>query len=295
MYQYSVILANVGFIKNNIFMMGTLHQWCLKTQQGLIDSLQQSHQWHTRQHRMGTGHSATITHGSVIEKGVISVSRIAGDHLPSTSLEQNALNVPFEATGLSLILHPLSPYHPTAHLNVRYFETRDTQWLGAGWDLTPFVIDSNVNTVWHRTTAELCQPFGTFLTWHEACNRYFYLTHRQEYRGIGGFFVDKWQPNASDCNLFLTNLPTLWWSAYGVLLQNNTPFTQEDRTFQAMRRARYVEFNLLQDRGTWFGLQSGGDPDAVLASMPPMATWHLDHPWQARHQALCAWFEQCAE
>ncbi len=233
----------------------------------------------------GGGVTRVLREVAVFEKGGVNFSHVKGDHLPksaSTKRKQIAQKA-FEATGVSVVLHPLNPYVPTVHMNVRFFiadpySDSPTWWFGGGYDLTPcygFVKDC---VHWHQTAKSACDPFGNGLyeKYKAWCDEYFYLAHRQESRGIGGLFFD-------DLNIwpfsrtldFVKSVANSFTVAYGPIVDRRKghPYTEAERQFQCYRRGRYVEFNLVYDRGTLFGLQSGGRTESILMSMPPTVQW----------------------
>ncbi len=231
----------------------------------------------------GGGVTRVIEDGSVFERGGVNFSRVHGRNLPpsaSASRPQLA-GKSFEAAGLSLVLHPRNPYCPTVHLNVRFFSTREENpvwWFGGGMDLTPFYGFEEDARHFHATCRDALAPFGPdyyprFKRW---CDEYFHLKHRGEPRGIGGiFFDDLAEASAFD---LVKSVGDHFLKAYVPILERRRshPFGESQRSFQAYRRGRYVEFNLVHDRGTLFGLQSGGRTESILVSMPPRAEWRYD-------------------
>ena len=229
--------------------------------------------------------SRLVEEGNVIERGGVNFSHVMGAKLPpSASAHRPDLGgKPLEAMGVSLVIHPRNPYAPTVHMNVRFFTTTSDDgqpawWFGGGMDLTPYY--GNVEDVkhFHQTCHNALAPFGDDLhaRFKKWCDEYFYLKHRQEARGVGGIFFDDFNEAGAEqsfammqsvCNAFL--------KAYLPILEQrkDTPYGERERDFQAYRRGRYVEFNLVFDRGTLFGLQSGGRTEAILMSMPPIVKW----------------------
>ena len=246
-----------------------------------------------RRNNKYTGVTCTIENGQVFEKGGVNFSCMAGDKLPQAALADKIKladyegDLAFSVCGLSLVIHPLNPYAPTAHMNIRFFiaypEDREPLWwFGGGYDLTPcygFIEDCRH---WHQTARIACdslapEAYQRYKTW---CDDYFYLPHRQEQRGIGGIFFDELQDYSFDrCYDFFTTLGDSFLTAYLPIIKRrcNTPYGQTQRDFQAIRRGRYVEFNLLHDRGTRFGIESGGRTESILVSMPPQAKWHYQY------------------
>lgn len=235
----------------------------------------------------GGGETRALAGMGVFEKGGVNYSRIHGDALPpaATRAHPEAAGRPFHACGLSVVLHPRNPYVPTAHANLRLFRIdRETWWFGGGFDLTPCYGFAEDARHWHRTARAACAPFGSelyprFKRW---CDEYFYLAHRGETRGIGGLFFDDFHGWEFDrCQAFWQHVGDHFLPAYLPILERRRelPYGERERAFQAYRRGRYVEFNLVYDRGTLFGLQSGGRAESILVSMPPTAAWRYD--WRA--------------
>ena len=236
----------------------------------------------------GGGLSRVFTKGKVFEKAGINFSNIHGDSLPQTA----AANRPdiagqgFTACGVSLVIHPLNPYVPTTHMNVRFFVAGvDTNtpvwWFGGGFDLTPYYGFVEDAQHWHRTAKELCQPFGgeVYARYKKWCDEYFYLPHRREARGIGGLFFDDFNDWGFARSFeFLRAVGNAFLPAYIPIVERRRQmaYGERERQFQLYRRGRYVEFNLLYDRGTLFGLQSGGRTESILMSLPPFVCWLYD-------------------
>jgi coproporphyrinogen III oxidase len=236
----------------------------------------------------GGGLTRVLEEGRVFERAGVNVSRVRGEALPpsaSASRPQLAGQA-YDAMGLSLVLHPRNPYCPTVHMNVRFFSTADTWWFGGGMDLTPcygFVEDARH---FHRTCRDALEPFGASYhpRYKKWCDEYFHLRHRGEPRGVGGIFFDDLADKDFDFSFALTrSVGEHFLPAYLPILEKrkDLPFGERERAFQAYRRGRYVEFNLVYDRGTLFGLQSGGRTESILMSMPPTAAWRYDWKPQA--------------
>lgn len=238
----------------------------------------------------GGGISCVLEEGNVFERGGVNFSHVMGDRLPpSASANRPELaGRGFEAAGVSLVLHPRNPYAPTVHLNVRCFMAKKAGeapvwWFGGGMDLTPYYGFTEDAQHFHRTCREALGPFGEdlhprFKTW---CDDYFYLKHRKEPRGVGGIFFDDFNELGFERSFAMTrSVGDHFLRAYLPVLQRRIaiPFGERERDFQAYRRGRYVEFNLVFDRGTLFGLQSGGRTESILMSMPPVVKWRYD--WQ---------------
>ncbi|MFT5088436.1 MAG: coproporphyrinogen III oxidase [Candidatus Latescibacterota bacterium] len=238
----------------------------------------------------GGGRSRVLEGGAFIEKAGVNFSHVKGDTLPpSASARRPELaGRGFEAMGMSLIVHPLNPYAPTSHANVRFFiankEGEDpVWWFGGGFDLTPFYGFEEDAVHWHRTAKAACDPFGadTYAKYKKWCDEYFYLKHRDEPRGVGGLFFDDVNEDGFDASFsFIRSVGDHFLKAYRPILAKRkaTPYGEREREFQLYRRGRYVEFNLVYDRGTLFGLQSGGRTESILVSMPPLVRWQYD--WQ---------------
>jgi coproporphyrinogen III oxidase len=227
-----------------------------------------------------------MTDGRLIEKGGVNFSHVTGESLPpsATKARPQLANRPFEAMGVSVVLHPQNPYVPCTHMNVRYFSTRDNTdappvwWFGGGFDLTPAYGFEEDAIAWHQAAHNACAPFGNDLypRFKAACDQYFFLPHRDEARGIGGLFFDDFDELGPKDSFALTQsignafLPA--WEAI-TLKRAHTQYGHEQKSFQQVRRGRYVEFNLLYDRGTLFGLQSTGRTESILMSLPPQVQW----------------------
>jgi coproporphyrinogen III oxidase len=213
---------------------------------------------------------------------------VSGFKLPpsATAKRPELADRQFQAMGVSLVIHPLNPYIPTSHANVRFLIAekpgeKDVWWFGGGFDLTPYYPFSEDVMHWHRTAKAACEPFGetVYPAYKKWCDEYFYLKHRDETRGIGGLFFDDLNEWGFDTSFaFMKNVGNHFIPAYLPIVQKrkNTPYGEREREFQLYRRGRYVEFNLVYDRGTLFGLQSGGRTESILMSMPPAANWRYN-------------------
>ena len=238
----------------------------------------------------GGGRSRVIANGSVIEKGGVNFSHVSGDQLPASATQSRPelAGRSFEAMGVSLVIHPHNPYIPTSHANVRFFiAEKDGEdpvwWFGGGYDLTPYYGNQQDCEHWHRTAKEACDGFGKdmYPRLKQQCDKYFYLRHRDEPRGVGGVFFDDLNDFGFDQSFaFMRAIGDSYVDAYLPIMQRRRehPFGERERNFQLYRRGRYVEFNLVYDRGTLFGLQTGGRTESILMSMPPMVRWEYD--WQ---------------
>jgi coproporphyrinogen III oxidase len=233
----------------------------------------------------GGGESRVLSGGALIEQGGVNFSEVFGDKLPpSATHDRPALaGAPFAAMGVSLVLHPLNPHVPTTHMNLRWFMAEPAGappawWFGGGFDLTPYYPVHEDVLHWHRTARAACAgcPAGTWERYKAWCDRYFFLPHRNETRGVGGLFFDdlsEWGFDA--CFAFARRVGDAFLEAYLPIVERrrNAPYGAREREFQLYRRGRYVEFNLLYDRGTLFGLQSGGRTESILMSLPPLVRW----------------------
>ncbi len=233
----------------------------------------------------GDGKSCVIEDGGLFERGVVGFSHVRGGRLPPSAsrARMELAGAPFEAMGVSLVLHPRNPFVPTVHMNVRFFVAAGSGeaavfWFGGGMDLTPYYGFAEDCVHFHRSCKAALDPFGPdyhprFKRW---CDEYFYLRHRGEPRGIGGvFFDDLNTPDFDTCFALTRSLAEHFLPAYTPIVsaRRNLPYGERERDFQAYRRGRYVEFNLVYDRGTLFGLQSGGRTESILMSLPPLAKW----------------------
>ena len=237
----------------------------------------------------GGGRTRVLTNGIVIEQGGVNFSEVSGDKLPpSASAHRPELaGRTWRACGVSLVIHPNNPHIPTAHANVRFFIAEKegeeaVWWFGGGFDLTPFYPVKEDVVHWHQTAKYLCQPFGenVYDEHKKWCDEYFYLKHRDETRGVGGlFFDDLNQWDFDTCLNYIKAVGQGFIDAYVPIIEKrkNTDFSEQQRQFQLYRRGRYVEFNLVFDRGTLFGLQSGGRTESILMSMPPLARWEYNY------------------
>ena len=244
----------------------------------------------------GGGGCTRIFSGNVIEKGGVNFSSLSGELSPklaaklkfSSNLETEKKSFPFKACGVSLVIHPYNPFVPTVHLNIRYFECQNTWWFGGGMDLTPYYpIDEDI-LLFHKSLKNTCDSFDTnyYPKFKKACDDYFYLPHRKETRGVGGVFFDYLKGDAEHSYKFSLAIALSFQQAYIPILQkrHKTPFRMFNRSFQACRRGRYVEFNLLYDRGTAFGLESGGRVESILMSLPPKVEWIYDFQPEAQSE-----------
>lgn len=229
----------------------------------------------------GGGRSRILKNGAVFEQAGVGFSEVHGNQLPAsaTAHRPELAGAPWQAMGVSLVIHPGNPYVPTAHANVRYFEARPegrapVWWFGGGFDLTPFYPFDDDIRHWHTVARDLCAPFGPdrYAEHKGWCDRYFFLKHRNEARGVGGLFFDDLSgDDFGTCFDYLRAVGDGFLAAYLPIVarRQHTPYGEREREFQLYRRGRYVEFNLVWDRGTLFGLQSGGRTESILMSLPP--------------------------
>ena len=243
-----------------------------------------------RENNGGGGITRVLTDGAVFEQAGVNFSHVTGGKLPvsATAHRPELAGREFEAMGVSLVIHPKNPHVPTSHANVRFFiahkEGSDpVWWFGGGFDLTPYYGNKEDCIHWHQATQQVCQPFGddVYPKYKKWCDEYFYLKHRDEQRGIGGLFFDDLNEGGFErCFDFTRSVGDHYLKAYLPIVQRrkNTEYTEAQREFQLYRRGRYVEFNLVYDRGTLFGLQTGGRTESILMSLPPVV--HFKYDWK---------------
>jgi coproporphyrinogen III oxidase len=237
----------------------------------------------------GGGRSRVIEGGAVIEKGGVNFSHVYGDAMPAsaTAHRPELAGRRFNAMGVSLVIHPRNPFVPTSHANVRFFIAEadgkePIWWFGGGFDLTPYYPFDEDIVHWHQVAKDACDPFGTqvYAEYKKWCDEYFYLKPRNETRGVGGLFFDDLNTGSFEHCFGLTRaVGEAYLPAYAPILskRKDIPYTERERDFQLYRRGRYVEFNLVFDRGTLFGLQTGGRTESILMSLPPLATWRYNY------------------
>lgn len=240
----------------------------------------------------GGGRSRVLQNGTVIEKGGVMFSHIQINHLPASATERHPqiAGAKAQALGVSLVIHPKNPNMPTSHANVRLFVAEPegqapVWWFGGGFDLTPFYPDEEDVIAWHQAAFDLCQPFGAevYPQHKKNCDDYFYLKHRDEQRGVGGlFFDDLNQWDFETCFAYMQAVGNGYLNAILPIFEKRRaqPYSAEQREFQLYRRGRYVEYNLVYDRGTLFGLQTGGRIESILVSLPNLAGWSYRPQWQ---------------
>lgn len=238
----------------------------------------------------GGGRARVLDNGAVFERGGVNFSNVFGDQLPAsaTAHRPELAGRKFQAMGVSLVIHPHNPYVPTSHANVRFFiaEKEGEEpiwWFGGGFDLTPYYANKEDVIHWHQTAKAACDPFGddVYPAYKKWCDEYFYLKHRKEPRGVGGLFFDDLNEQGFDKSFgLMRSIGSHYIKAYRPIVNKRkaTEFGEREREFQLYRRGRYVEFNLVFDRGTLFGLQTGGRTESILMSMPPLVSWKYN--WQ---------------
>ena len=278
-----------------------------KVQEIIIDEIQQLDssskknitKW--KHNQGGGGLSCEVSGKKSIEKAAVNFSSIIGKKLPSSALEKTGMRglKKFSATGVSVIIHPWNPKAPCAHLNIRFFEAvvgkKTVWWFGGGFDLTPYFINKRDVLYWKNSAKTLCDKYnkGFYKKYNNNCNKYFFLPHRNEPRGIGGIFFDQLNNLDYDvCKSFTLSCGKTFIQSYSKLFneKKDLKFTKKERAFQLHRRGRYVEFNLLYDRGTLFGLQSGGRSESILMSMPPKVSWSKDYDFEVYEKKLLKMF-----
>ena len=237
----------------------------------------------------GGGRTRVLTGGNVIEQGGVNFSHVFGGELPAsaTAARPELVGRSFQAVGVSLVIHPHNPFVPTTHANVRFFIAEKegeepVWWFGGGFDLTPFYPFHDDVVHWHTVANKLCQPFGehVYPEYKKWCDDYFYLKHRDETRGVGGLFFDDLNKQGFEKSFkFMQAVGNGFLDAYVPIVERRKDITfgQKERDFQLYRRGRYVEFNLVYDRGTLFGLQTGGRTESILMSMPPLVRWEYSY------------------
>ncbi|GGI91869.1 oxygen-dependent coproporphyrinogen oxidase [Shewanella gelidii] len=237
----------------------------------------------------GGGQSRVLTQGQVFEQAGVNFSHVTGKSMPAsaTAHRPELAGRSFEAMGVSLVIHPKNPFVPTTHANVRFFIAHKAGhdpvwWFGGGFDLTPYYPFLEDVKQWHQSAFDICQPFGehVYSKYKHWCDEYFFLPHRNETRGVGGIFFDDLNEAGFDKSFeFMRAVGSGFLPAYTPIVKNRaeTPYNQQQRDFQLYRRGRYVEFNLVYDRGTLFGLQTGGRTESILMSMPPLVRWEYGY------------------
>ena len=237
------------------------------------------------EHAAGSGGGVTrvLAGGDVFEKGGVNLSAVGGELSGKLAERLNVPKQPFFATGVSLVLHPVSPMIPTVHMNVRYLEMlgTDRAWFGGGADLTPYYLFAEDAAHFHRRFKSACDRHDPdyYPSFKRSCDEYFYLAHRREARGIGGIFFDYLDRDLDRVFELVADVGREFLPAYGPIVERRLgePWSEGERGWQLIRRGRYVEFNLIHDRGTLFGLETGGRTESILMSLPPVVHWAYDH------------------
>jgi coproporphyrinogen III oxidase len=230
----------------------------------------------------GGGRTRVMSDGGVFEKGGVNFSQVSGQLAEEFARQIPGEGRAFSATGISLVLHPRSPLVPTVHANFRFLSKGQRQWFGGGADLTPYYPYREDVIHFHRTWQRVCQQHAPLIDYQRLkrwCDEYFFLPHRQEARGVGGIFFDYLEEDLESLFAFVRACGAAFLDAYPPIVQRrkDEPYTDQQRAFQEFRRGRYVEFNLLYDRGTLFGLKTGGRTESILMSLPPVVRWHYDY------------------
>jgi coproporphyrinogen III oxidase len=278
-------MPNVAIVKT--YLMGLQDRICAALAQSDGRSSFQEDQWQRAEG--GGGRSRVMKEGQVFEQAGVGFSEVSGTTLPAsaTAHRPELAGAAWRALGVSLVIHPHNPYVPTAHANVRYFEATTAQgesiwWFGGGFDLTPFYPFDEDVVHWHRVAKNLADPFAPdrYQQHKDWCDRYFYLKHRQEARGVGGLFFDDLNEGGFEqCFAYQQAVGNGFLDAYLPIVEKRkgSVYGQREREFQLYRRGRYVEFNLVWDRGTLFGLQSGGRTESILMSLPPRVRFEYSY------------------
>ena len=271
-----------------------IKQYCLTLQDTICQAFSrldghsfQEDQWVREEG--GGGITRVLRDGNLFEQVGVNFSHVSGEEmpLPATQSRPELKGCSFEALGVSLVAHPHNPHLPTSHMNVRFFKATPSDgrppvwWFGGGYDLTPYYGTIEDCVHWHQVAKKACLPFGeeVYPRFKKWCDDYFYLKHRQEARGIGGLFFDDLNEWGFDKSFaFMQSVGNSYLPAYVPILERRRalPYTEAEKAFQLYRRGRYVEFNLIYDRGTLFGLQSGGRTESILMSLPPVVHWRYD-------------------
>ena len=260
-------------------------------------------EWERKDNLTGYGKTVVLKDG-FIEKGGVNFSYIRGNSLPKASSHaKDNFGSPFMAIGVSVVIHPRNPYVPTSHLNVRFISTEkkdkgNISWFGGGYDLTPFIPFEEDAKLWHSNAKKCCNKINPnfYSKFKKECDNYFFLPHRNEPRGIGGLFFDNFNELGERLSIkFLKEIISSYLCSYSkiVKIRKDISYSQEERDFQLYRRGRYVEFNLIYDRGTLFGLESNGRIESILISMPPLVAWEYRHS-SKREQDLIKFFNKHA-
>ena len=278
---------DVEIVKSYLISLQKNICYALAKEDGKADFI--TDEWQ-RESGNGGGITRVLSNGEIFEQAGVNFSHVTGDELPAsaTAHRPELAGRQFQAMGVSLVIHPRNPKIPTSHANVRFFiATKEGEdpvwWFGGGFDLTPYYGNDEDCKHWHTVARQACEPFGSnaynkYKTW---CDDYFYIKHRDEQRGIGGLFFDDFnQQDFEQSFAYVQSIGNSYINAYRPIMakRKETPYNDQHRDFQLYRRGRYVEFNLVYDRGTLFGLQSGGRTESILMSMPPLVKWMYN--WQ---------------
>ncbi|MDX1610425.1 MAG: oxygen-dependent coproporphyrinogen oxidase [Halofilum sp. (in: g-proteobacteria)] len=270
-----------------------IHAWLQRLQDRICGALEDIdggtfHEDAWQRPEGGGGRTRVLSDGGVFERAGVNLSHVHGERLPpsASATRPELAERPFTALGLSLVVHPRNPYVPTSHANIRLFVAGDpgsatAWWFGGGIDLTPYYPFVEDCVHWHRVSRDACRALGdtAYPRYKRWCDEYFHLPHRGEARGIGGlFFDDLNEPDFDTCHHFWREVGEAWLEAYLPIVERrrDLEWGEREREFQLYRRGRYVEFNLVYDRGTLFGLQSGGRTESILMSLPPLVRWRYD-------------------
>lgn len=284
-----MLSGNEGLVERASALIPSVYRYLTGLQEKICDAVESQEDATFREDawtREGGGGRTRLLVGTVFEQGGVNFSHVRGEALPvSASASRPELaGAPFEALGVSLVLHPRNPHVPTCHMNVRFFCATPLSpgepiwWFGGGFDLTPYYGYEEDVRHWHRTARDACAPFGeeVYPRYKAWCDEYFFIPHRNEPRGVGGIFFDDLNEGGFERSFGLARaIGDAFLPAYLPILEKrkNAAFGDREREFQRLRRGRYVEFNLVYDRGTLFGLQSGGRVDSILMSLPPEVAW----------------------
>jgi len=266
---------------------GAVHEYLAGLQQRIVDALEKIDGVFKKDTWLrpegGGGISCILEEGKIFERAGVNLSRVQGRALPPSASAQRPqiAGQPYDAMGVSLVLHPRNPHCPTVHMNVRFFSSADTWWFGGGMDLTPYYGFEEDARHFHAACKKALEPSGReyYPKYKKWCDEYFHIRHRGEARGVGGIFFDDLADGDFEFSFSLVrSVGEHFLEAYLPILERRKglAFTEKQRDFQAYRRGRYVEFNLVYDRGTLFGLQSGGRTESILMSLPPRVAWRYD-------------------
>ncbi len=284
-------MSAVDFDTVKAYLLGLQDRICqgLAEEDGQTEFVEDS--WQREQG--GGGRTRLITNGGVFEKGGVNFSHVFGGQLPASAsaVRPELAGRSFQAAGVSLVMHPTNPYVPTSHMNVRIFVAEKegeepVWWFGGGYDLTPYYGFEDDCVQWHETAKRTCEPFGenVYADYKKWCDEYFYLKHRDEARGVGGLFFDDLNEWGFERSFdFIKAVGDSYLEAYRPIVARRKAmeYSERERKFQCYRRGRYVEFNLVFDRGTLFGLQSGGRTESILMSLPPEVHWDYGYEPEA--------------